>query len=53
MDNNIKQPNINYTTNFINNTYDPLSYFDLYGNSVIIFIYLNAKFYHFGRNNFN
>jgi hypothetical protein len=40
MDNNIKQPNINDTTNFINNTYDPLSYFDLYGNSVIIFIFM-------------
>jgi hypothetical protein len=40
MDNNIKQPNINYTANFINNTYDPLSYFDLYGNSVIIFIFM-------------
>jgi len=40
MDNNINQPNINYTTNFINNTYDPLSYFDLYGNSVIIFIFM-------------
>ena len=38
MDNNIKQPNINDTAKFINNTYDPLSYFDLYGNSVIIFI---------------
>jgi hypothetical protein len=38
MDNNIKQTNINDTAKFINNTYDPLSYFDLYGNSVIIFI---------------
>ena len=40
MDNNIKQSNINDTANFINNTYDPLSYFDLYGNSVIIFIFM-------------
>jgi hypothetical protein len=38
MDNNIKQPNINDTAKFINNTYDPLSYFDLYGNSVMVFI---------------
>lgn len=30
--------NINKTSQFINNTYDSLSYFDLYGNSVIIFI---------------
>jgi len=29
---------MNNTTNFINSTYDSLSYFDLYGNSVIIFI---------------
>ena len=40
MDNNINQSNINKTANFINNTYDPLSYFDLYGNSVIIFIFM-------------
>lgn len=42
MDNNIKQPNINDTAKFINNTYDPLSYFDLYGNSVIIFILMSV-----------
>jgi hypothetical protein len=29
---------MNNTTKFINSTYDSLSYFDLYGNSVIIFI---------------
>ena len=43
MDNNIqKQPEINMktTSQFINNTYDSLSYFDLYGNSVIIFIFM-------------
>lgn len=40
MDNNIKQINLTDTSNFINNTYDPLSYFDLYGNSVIIFIFI-------------
>jgi ABC-type multidrug transport system fused ATPase/permease subunit len=43
MDNNIKkQPEINMktTSQFINNTYDSLSYFDLYGNSVIIFIFI-------------
>lgn len=43
MDNNIKQSNklnINDTAEFINNTYDKLSYFDLYGNSVIIFIFM-------------
>lgn len=40
MDNNIKQPSMDTTTNFINNTYDNLSYFDLYGNSVIIFIFI-------------
>ena len=43
MDNNIKQINtnkinMNTTSHFINDTYDSLSYFDLYGNSVIIFI---------------
>lgn len=32
--------NINNTVSFINNTYDNLSYFDLYGNSVIIFIFI-------------
>jgi hypothetical protein len=43
MDNNIKkQPEINMktTSKFINNTYDSLSYFDLYGNSVIIFMFM-------------
>jgi hypothetical protein len=37
MDNN---SNINNTIQFINTTYDKLSYFDLYGNSVIIFIFI-------------
>jgi hypothetical protein len=32
--------NTNNTFNFINDTYDKLSYFDLYGNSVILFIFL-------------
>lgn len=36
MDNN----SINNTIQFINNTYDNLSYFDLYGNSVIMFIFI-------------
>lgn len=40
MDNNIKQPSMDTTTNFINKTYDDLSYLDLYGNSVIIFIFI-------------
>lgn len=41
MDNNInKEINMDTTTNFINNTYDNLSYFDLYGNSVILFIFM-------------
>ena len=41
MDNNIKQQtNIDKTIFFINETYDKLSYFDLYGNSVIIFIFM-------------
>lgn len=30
--------NMNNTTQFINSTYDTLSYFDLYGNSVFVFI---------------
>jgi len=38
--NNIKDININDTRLFINNIYDKLSYFDLYGNSVIIFIFM-------------
>jgi hypothetical protein len=36
--NNIK--NINDTRLFVNEIYDKLSYFDLYGNSVIIFIFM-------------
>lgn len=32
--------NMNNTVFFINETYDKLSYFDLYGNSVIIFIFI-------------
>lgn len=40
MDNNINQTNMKTTSNFINDTYDTLSYFDLYGNSVIIFIFI-------------
>lgn len=43
MNNNIqKQPEIDMKTTgkFINNTYDSLSYFDLYGNSVITFIFI-------------
>ena len=32
--------NIHNTVFFINETYDKLSYFDLYGNSVIIFIFI-------------
>jgi hypothetical protein len=37
---NINQPNIDITSNFINSTYDKLSYLDLYGNSVFIFIFI-------------
>ena len=37
MDNNI---NMKTTSKFINKTYDSLSYFDLYGNSVIIFMFM-------------
>ena len=49
MSNNKEQINTNNTNNeknmkdtffFINETYDKLSYFDLYGNSVIIFIFI-------------
>jgi hypothetical protein len=36
--NKINMDNITNTTKFINDTYDKLSYFDLYGNSVIIFL---------------
>lgn len=37
---NIDNTNIKNTLHFINQTYDNLSYFDLYGNSVIIFIFM-------------
>jgi hypothetical protein len=40
INNNIKDININDTRVFINNIYDKLSYFDLYGYSVIIFIFM-------------
>ena len=40
MTNNIKDININDTRVFVNNIYDKLSYFDIYGNSVIIFIFM-------------
>ena len=32
--------NINATLLLINETYDKLTYFDLYGNSVILFIFM-------------
>lgn len=38
IDNTNNEKNISDTFLFINDTYDKLSYFDLYGNSVIIFI---------------
>ena len=38
MDNN--KDNMKTTLNFINETYDKLSYFDMYGNSVFIFIFI-------------
>lgn len=38
MNNNINS--MDTTSNYINETYDNLSYFDLYGNSVIIFIFM-------------
>lgn len=38
--NNIVTNNMEKTLFFINETYDKLSYFDLYGNSVLIFIFL-------------
>ena len=38
MDNN--KDNMKTTLNFINDTYDKLSYFDMYGNSVFIFIFI-------------
>lgn len=38
INNNIINTNLTNTKHFIDNTYDKLSYFDLYGNSVIIFI---------------
>jgi hypothetical protein len=37
---NLNQPNIKDTLSFINDTYDKLSYFDLYGNSVFLFIFI-------------
>lgn len=43
MNNNINTNisiDIKTTSNFINNIYDDLSYFDLYGNSIIIFIFI-------------
>jgi len=41
MDNNKNiQIDMKTTSQFINTTYDSLSYFDLYGNSVIIFIFI-------------
>ena len=39
MDNN-NNININATSDFINKTYEELSFFDLYGNSVIIYIFV-------------
>jgi hypothetical protein len=38
MDN--KQQTMNDTINFVNETYDKLTYFELYGNSVMIFIFI-------------
>ena len=38
MNNMNNKDNMKTTINFINNTYDKLSYFDMYGNSVFIFI---------------
>ena len=38
MDNMDNKDNMDTTLKFINNTYDKLSYFDMYGNSVFIFI---------------
>uniref|UniRef100_A0A6C0KQZ5 Vint domain-containing protein n=1 Tax=viral metagenome TaxID=1070528 RepID=A0A6C0KQZ5_9ZZZZ len=40
MNNNLNNDNFDVTANFINETYDKLSYLDLYGNSVIIFIFI-------------
>ena len=40
MYNNKEQLNIDTTINFIQKTYDNLTYLDLYGNSVIIFIFM-------------
>jgi len=40
IDNTNSDKIMNNTIFFINETYDKLSYFDLYGNSVIIFIFL-------------
>ena len=40
MNNNTQPIDITKTLNFIDDTYDNLSYFDLYGNSVILFIFI-------------
>lgn len=40
IDNIDNEKNMSKTLNFINQTYDNLTYFDLYGNSVIIFIFM-------------
>jgi hypothetical protein len=40
MNNMDTKDNMKTTLNFINDTYDKLSYFDMYGNSVFIFIFI-------------
>ena len=40
MNNMDTKDNMKTTLNFINETYDKLSYFDMYGNSVFIFIFI-------------
>jgi hypothetical protein len=40
MNNMDNKDNMKTTLNFINETYDKLSYFDMYGNSVFIFIFI-------------
>ncbi len=40
MNNMDNKDNMKTTLNFINDTYDKLSYFDMYGNSVFIFIFI-------------
>jgi len=40
MNNNTNEINISTASEFINETYENLSFFDLYGNSVIIFIFM-------------